>query len=65
MLVEINLTQETAYKHNLQRMLRSVRMFCGFTENPPVYSRIVKHEVVEKPMPVEFIYALADYLDRR
>lgn len=32
MLVEINLTQETAYKHNLQRMLRSVRMFCGFTQ---------------------------------
>ena len=31
-LAEINLSQETAYKHNLQRMLRSVRMFCGFTQ---------------------------------
>ena len=31
-LAEINLTQETAYKHNLQRMLRSVRMLCGFTQ---------------------------------
>ena len=31
-LVELNLTQETAYRHDLQRMLRSVRMFCGFTQ---------------------------------
>jgi DNA-binding XRE family transcriptional regulator len=33
MLAEINLTQETAYKHNLQRMLRSIRMACGFTQD--------------------------------
>lgn len=32
-LAEINLTQETAYKHNLQRMLRSIRMACGFTQD--------------------------------
>lgn len=31
-LAEMNLSQETAYKHNLQRMLRSVRMLCGFTQ---------------------------------
>ena len=31
-LVELNLTQEAAYRHDLQRMLRSVRMFCGFTQ---------------------------------
>ena len=31
-LAEMNLSQETAYKYNLQGMLRSVRMLCGFTQ---------------------------------
>ena len=48
-----------------RELKRMVSNIWGFTENPPVYSRIVKHEVVEKPMPVEFIYALADYLTRQ
>ena len=46
----------------LKRMFSNI---WGFTENPPVYSRIVKHEIVKKPLPVEFIYALADYLTRQ
>ncbi|WP_243150123.1 sporulation initiation factor Spo0A C-terminal domain-containing protein [Acutalibacter sp. 1XD8-36] len=48
-----------------RELTRMVSNIWRFTENPTVYSRIVKHEVVEKPMPVEFIYALADYLTRQ
>ena len=47
-----------------RELKRMVSNIWGFTENPPVYSRIVKHEIVKKPLPVEFIYALADYLNR-
>ncbi len=48
-----------------RELKRMVSNIWGVTENPPVYSRIVKHEIVKKPLPVEFIYSMADYLSKQ
>ena len=46
----------------LNRMVNSI---WNSTRNLPVYSQIVGQEVATRPLPIEFIYAMTNYLIRQ
>lgn len=52
-------TTSNVVARELKRMVNNI---WHHTDNPTVYGRIAGQEVVAKPLPVEFIYTLADYL---
>ena len=46
-------------------LTRMVNSIWNYTRNWPVYSQIVGQEVATRPLPVEFIYGMADYLSKQ
>lgn len=46
-------------------LTRMVNSIWNSTRNLPVYSQIVGQEVVTRPLPIEFIYAMTNYLIRQ
>ena len=46
-------------------LTRIVNSIWNYTRNWPVYSQIVGQEVATRPLPIEFIYGMADYLSKQ
>jgi DNA-binding XRE family transcriptional regulator len=55
-------TDPAVVSRGLTRMVNSI---WNSTRNLPVYSQIVGQEVVTRPLPIEFIYAMTNYLVRQ
>lgn len=59
LVAAVEKTTPNVVARELKRMVNNV---WHHTDNPPVYCMMAGQEVVAKPLPVEFIYTLADYL---
>lgn len=46
-------------------LTRMVNSIWNYTRNWPVYNQIVGQEVATRPLPIEFIYGMADYLSKQ
>ena len=61
-LVAANEGADPAAVH--RELARMVTNIWNYAENPPIYSEMVGQKTAEKPLPVEFIYGMADYLSK-
>lgn len=65
MCEQVAAKEDTATKAVSRELTRIVNSIWYTSKNPPIYNRIVGFEVAGKPLPLDFIYAMAHYITRQ